>query len=191
MAIMENGVELMSNSDISILDGSLRQWLFRHRELRVFEKMLQREGISLDGAVIMDAGCGSGVSTGILMEKFRPSRVIAFDYMPEMIARARRKGLPVDFQVGDMRHTGCQAASVDAVFIVMALHHMVDWDRALGEMYRVLRPGGVLLIEEPQEGGFSWSALGRELVRAGFDVRRQGNAVPFMMHNYLCIKPRA
>jgi ubiquinone/menaquinone biosynthesis C-methylase UbiE len=189
MAMMENGVKLMNSSEISIMDGSLRRWLFRNRELRVFEKMLRREGISLDRAVIMDAGCGAGMSTGMFIEKFHPSRVIAFDYMPEMIARARNKGLPVDFRVGDMRKTGVPDASVDAVFIVMALHHVVDWDRVLREMYRVLRPGGVLLLEEPKEGGFSWRLLEKELVRTGFTVSQKGNAVPFMMRNYLCRKP--
>ena len=191
MAMMEKGVRLMNSQEISNMDGSLRQMLFKYRELRLFEKMLRREGVSLAGSVIMDAGCGSGVSTGLIIEKYHPSGVIAFDYMPEMIGRAREKGLQVDFQVGDMRKTGCRDASVDAVFIVLALHHMADWDQALREMYRVLRPGGVLLLEEPKEGGFSWRALEAELGRTGFTISQRGNAVPFMMRNYLCRKPGA
>lgn len=190
MAMMENGVKLMNSSEISNMDGRFRRTLFRYRELRVFEKMLRREGVGLEGRVIMDAGCGAGVSTGMILERFRPSGVIAFDYMPEMIARARGKGLPVDFRVGDMRDTGCPDASVDAVFIVLALHHVVDWDRALREMYRVLRPGGVLLLEEPKEGGFSWRRLEETLVETGFIVSRRSDAVPFTIRSYLCRKPQ-
>lgn len=184
--MIENGVKLMNSSEISNMDGRLRRWLFRHRELRVFETMLRREGVSLDGSVIMDAGCGSGVSTGLILERFRPSRIIAFDYMEEMIARARKKGLPVDFRVGDMRATGCPDGSVDAAFVIMSLHHMTDWDMALREMRRVLRPGGVLLLEEPKEGGFSWPALEARLAQTGFTVCQTRDVVPFVIRSYLC-----
>lgn len=186
--MIDDGVKLMSSSEISNMDSTLRRSFLKYRELRLFAKMLRREGIGLEGSVIMDAGCGSGVSTGLIVEKFKPSRIIAFDYMPEMIARARKKGLSVDFRVGDMRRTGYPDASVDAVFIVLALHHSLDWDKALCEMYRVLRPGGVLLVEEPKERGFSWPALEARLEQTGFTICQRRDAIPFVARCYLCRK---
>ena len=178
----------LTESQMRALDSPLRGLFLKHQELRVMKKLLRKAGISLHGSVIMDAGCGSGLGTGFIMEAFSPSRVIAFDYMPEQIALAKQKKLPVDFFVGDMRHMGVPDASVDAIFGITVLHHIPDWQKAVKEAARMLRKGGVLLIEEPQEDTFGWAAFEAIAQAAGFVILQRRYSVPFVMRSYLLQK---
>jgi ubiquinone/menaquinone biosynthesis C-methylase UbiE len=78
-------------------------------------------------------------------------------------AKARRAGVPATFQEAFAQHLPFVDASLDAVTCTLALHHVADPDRptAVAEMYRVLRPGGTLLIGEFQapSHGRRWPRL--------------------------------
>ena len=70
--------------------------------------------------------------------------------MPEQIALAYRRKLPqAIFAVQDAARTGFAGESFDEVVIFGVLHHIEPWREVVDECYRVLRPGGRLLIEEP------------------------------------------
>ncbi len=170
------------------MDSSLRGIFLKHQELRVMKQMLRKSGISLQGSAIMDAGCGSGLGTGFILEAFSPSRLIAFDYMHEQIAMAKAKKLPVDFFVGDMRHINVPDSSLDAVFSILVLHHIPDWQKAVKEAARMLRKGGVLLVEEPQEDTFGWAAFEATAKAAGFVILQRRYSVPFVTRSYLLQK---
>jgi ubiquinone/menaquinone biosynthesis C-methylase UbiE len=157
-----------------------------------FKEMLKREGINLANAEIMDAGCGSGYGTKLILESFNPSKIIAFDYMQEQIALATKRGLPVDFYAGDMRKIDAPTGSVDAVFIFGVLHHIPNWKDALEEVARTLKKDGVLLVEEPKVTGFSWKLLERRLQETGFSILQKRSIVlPLVLvyiQSYLCKK---
>jgi demethylmenaquinone methyltransferase/2-methoxy-6-polyprenyl-1,4-benzoquinol methylase len=95
-----------------------------------------------------------------------PERVVV-DAAAGMCRRARTRGR--EAVIGDAGRLPVATASVDAVLVVDALHHLPDPDRALREAARVLRPGGVLVVREFDPG----TLLGRALVAAervvGFD----------------------
>lgn len=95
-----------------------------------------------EGWTVVDAGCGDGYLTELLAERF--ARVIAVDHAPERLeaARERLKGLPVDFRLGEVDALPVPAASVDAVFYSLVLHHVPELSPVLREARRVLRPGG-------------------------------------------------
>ena len=135
----------------------------------------------------MDAGCGSGYSTQLLANEYRPSRLIAFDYMPEQIRLARKRKLDVDFSVGDLRKVQSGDATCDAVFIFGVIHHIAQWRKALSEVARVLKPGGVLLLDEPKYG-FTWEELESELRNVGLDILETSSFFK-LFHTYLCQKP--
>ncbi|CAJ36848.1 predicted SAM-dependent methyltransferase [Methanocella arvoryzae MRE50] len=170
------------------LDSSWRGWFLKNQEIRIMRKMLRNAGISLEGKVIMDAGCGSGLGTKYLLEALAPSKMIAFDYMPEQIALAKTKGLPVDFYVGDMRRLDLPDNCLDACFAITVLHHIPDWPKAVKEAARLLRKGGIFVVEEPQEDTFGWAKFEAAVKANGFEILDMRYSVPFVMRSYLCRK---
>jgi ubiquinone/menaquinone biosynthesis C-methylase UbiE len=179
---------VLSESQLKGMDSSLREWYLKSRELPVLKKMLRKAGISLQGKAIMDAGCGSGIGTKYLLSEYAPSKTIAFDYMPEQIELAKKKGLPVDFYVGDMRATGLPGESLDACFAITVLHHIPDWEKAVKEAARLLRSGGVFLVEEPQEASFNWARFEATAKANGFAILDKRYCMPFVTRSYLCQK---
>ena len=151
------------------MNNPLRRYRQRRKELPLFLKMLNLHGINLAGKIIMDMGCGSGYGTELILRELRPQRVFAFDIMPEQIALAKKRGLPVDFKVGDATAMDAPDASCHAVFDFGILHHIPSWRTALTEAARVLVPGGVLLIEEPHKL-FAWDELEAGVRQAGFTI---------------------
>jgi len=98
---------------------------------------------------ILDAGCGTGALTAQLARRWRGARVVALDIAPAMLARARRRGpwLRRPWCVaGDIEALPLAAGSFDLVFSSLALQWCPDLERAIGELARVLAPGGLLLF---------------------------------------------
>ena len=100
--------------------------------------------------VILDAGCGQGISFRPLYETFAPQRIIAIDFEPACLARAapRAEGLPVELQRGDISALAVPDESVDLIFCHQTFHHLTRQREALAEFYRVLKPGGLFLFAE-------------------------------------------
>jgi ubiquinone/menaquinone biosynthesis C-methylase UbiE len=110
---------------------------------------------------LLDAGGG----TGRVAEALRPyiGSVIVADISRGMLAQARRKELTATS--AETERLPFPDASFDRVLMVDALHHVVHQGDTVHELYRVLKPGGRLVIEEPDVGTFSVKliALGEKL----------------------------
>ncbi len=121
------------------------------------ENALREETIRLaqidPGATVLDVGCGTGTLT--LRAKAAAGstgRVCGIDAAPEMIAQARRKaqkaGVQVEFEAGVIEALDFADGTFDRVLSSLMIHHLPPalQQRALVEVYRVLKPGGQLLI---------------------------------------------
>ncbi|MFN8468922.1 MAG: class I SAM-dependent methyltransferase [Caldilineaceae bacterium] len=121
------------------------------------ETALREETIRLaqidPGAAVLDVGCGTGTLT--LRAKAAAGstgRVCGIDAATEMIAQARKKaqkaGAQVEFQVGVIEALEYADGTFDRVLSSLMMHHLPPdlQKRALLEVYRVLKPGGQLLI---------------------------------------------
>lgn len=98
------------------------------------------------GRRIVDAGCGSGPLLADLEE--RGASVAGFDASPAMIRLAReRLGAEADLEVADLTQPlPYDDEAFDDALAVLVLHYLEDWSRPLGELWRVLRPGGRLVV---------------------------------------------
>jgi ubiquinone/menaquinone biosynthesis C-methylase UbiE len=106
----------------------------------------------IKGKHILDAACGPGKYAEILLEN--GALVTGFDISPRMVelAKERNQGHGTFF-VHDMSLplTMFQEASFDVILCALAMHYIEDWNPTLREFYRVLKPGGhlVISIEHP------------------------------------------
>ncbi len=103
------------------------------------------------GAVVLEVGCGRGAGARLLAREFQPRALYALDLDKDMI-RLGAAYLPrpgqVSFLVGDVLNLPFREAVLEAVFSFGVLHHVAAWEAALGEISRVLKPGGCLFLEE-------------------------------------------
>lgn len=99
--------------------------------------------LPLSGAeVVLDAGCGSGRVTGMLIERLPRGRVIAVDGSASMIEKVEEVLRPSDRAlVADLTEVELEE-EVDAVFSSAVFHWVLDHDRLFRRMHAVLRPGG-------------------------------------------------
>lgn len=104
------------------------------------------------GGTVLDIGTGLGHSLPELADRFRPGQIHALDPEPEFAARCdtmrQAAGVPVTLHQAHAERIPLPDASVDVVLCHQTLHHIVDQKSALTEMFRVLRPGGRLLLAE-------------------------------------------
>ena len=99
-----------------------------------------------DGKDWLDVGCGTGALTQTIVDRAHPSSVTGVDPAPGFIehARAHVSGGHVRFEVGDAQSLPLGAASVDAAVSGLVLNFVPQPLRAVAEMARVVRPGGVV-----------------------------------------------
>ena len=122
-----------------------------------FREETIRQAAIPDNATVLDVGCGTG--TLALMAKVQVGergKVYGIDAAPEMIEvaqeKATRQRCDVDFRQGVIEALPFEDDMFDVVLSSMMIHHLPDdlKRRGLAEVYRVLKPGGRLLIVDMQ-----------------------------------------
>lgn len=121
-------------------------------EAEVYQRLLP-----LDGAHIVELGCGAAQHTRAIAESGRPAAILAC----EVDAIQHAKNLAItDLPTVSFVSAGAQAipaedGSVDIVMMFKSLHHvpLAEMDQAMQEIRRVLKPGGLAYISEPVYAG--------------------------------------
>ena len=107
---------------------------------------------------VLDAGCGSGRVTKLLLERVPRGRVIGVDAAPSMIEHARENladaGDRVELLVADLAELELPEP-VDAVFSNATFHWIAAHERLFGRLFAALRPGGSLEAQCGGEGNVS------------------------------------
>src|SRR5262249_44921155 len=109
------------------------------------------------GMALLDCGCGPGSITVGLAEAVAPGRVVGVDREPKALAVARAQAAGrgvtnVRFEEGDVHALPFADATFDAAFAHALLEHVRDPAAALAELYRVVKPGGVVGVRSPDQG---------------------------------------
>lgn len=184
--------------------------LFVGTRQRSYRQLLMASGAQF-GDRVLDVGCGPGYFARMLAQAVGPNgSVVGIDAAPEMIEYASRKAhsLPnCRFQSGAAESLAFADACYDVVVSSLMLHHLPDELRlqAVREMWRVLNPGGTLLLADfsiPQQGAWRLiaSVTGHNAMRrrvspleplvaqADFTGLRSGDAPPWL-HYVRATKP--
>lgn len=104
-------------------------------------------GIDVDVTRVLDAGSGTGFATALLCRRFPKAALIEIDIAHAMLCASRRKGASSFRGIcGDIERLPFAGAAFDVVWSNLALQWSSGIGAALAELYRVLRPGGVLLF---------------------------------------------
>ena len=161
---------------------------------------------------ILDAGCGDGINL-IGLDQLTAGQslrasICAVDYNPLRLARARRVAATARLQQGSLYDLPFRGDSFDIVLCNHVIEHVPDMSRALTELHRVLRPGGLLVVGVPNEGClmgrarnrliqpsisrttdhvhfFTAQTIGDALSQSGFEVQRVERETFFFPCSYL------
>jgi ubiquinone/menaquinone biosynthesis C-methylase UbiE len=132
------------------LDSDLRRWR------QPPDKLIERSGIK-PGMTVLDLGCGSGAFiTFVARAVGREGKVYAIDIQPKMLKQLERKLAKPENR--DIKNVELRQASayklpfedeiIDLVYMVTVLQEIPDKGRALSEIKRVLKAGGILAVSE-------------------------------------------
>jgi ubiquinone/menaquinone biosynthesis C-methylase UbiE len=114
------------------------------------------------GMHLLDCGCGPGTITVGLAEIVAPGRVVGVDFERGQIEKARalaaeRNLTTIDLAVADLFALPFPSHTFDAIFAHAVLQNVGDPMRALKEMHRVLKPGGIIGVRNVDQGSNIYS----------------------------------
>ena len=96
------------------------------------------------GEDALDVGCGPGVLTEVLADRYGAGHVTAIDPTPGFVEAARERLPGIDVHLGAAEDLPFEDDRFDASFAQLVVHFMRDPARGLAEMARVTRPGGAV-----------------------------------------------
>lgn len=113
------------------------------------------------GMDLLDVGCGPGTITVDLARAVAPGRALGTDRAMDVLVKAGElaaaRGVDnVVFEPADVHDLPYRDAAFDVVHAHQVLHHLADPVRALREMRRVTRPGGIVAVRDADYGALSW-----------------------------------
>lgn len=185
-----------------------KKFMLSFFELNIFKYFIRSINFNLTGKSILEVGCGAGYGIEQIYKSFKPKEYFAFDINLKMVslstAKVKKKKLPVTVFFGDVKETKLPAKKFDVVFVFTVLHHVEGWQDALKEINRVLKPKGLLLINEindrslnwferylkvyhPRKAHFTWDMFTQGLIAANFLILREFKFLKDLGF-FLCIK---
>lgn len=135
------------------------------------------------GAHVLDVGCGTGNDVRALAELVGPEgRAVGVDASEQLIQVARSRSasfaVPAEYFAGSIYRLDFPADSFDAVQAERVFMHLAEPQQALAEMWRVVKPGGCVLVHDPDWDTLildaSDPALSHRILKHAVDVMVNG-----------------
>jgi 2-polyprenyl-3-methyl-5-hydroxy-6-metoxy-1,4-benzoquinol methylase len=116
------------------------------RQARMLREVLRGAG---SPASIVDIGCGDGTATALAARVNPGHRILGLDWSADALRSARTHGLALIRAEAEPGGLPIASGQADVVIMSELIEHLVDPDSVLEEVWRVLRPGGILLLSTP------------------------------------------
>lgn len=165
-------------------------------QIRYFQKAMPLKA----GATILEIGCGRGAGAALIDKTFNPEFLAPQDLDFAMVHKAQRYlsttgNGKIFLSVADATRIPFKDRSFDAVFGFGFLHHVPNWQKALVDIARVLKPGGIYYMEELYPAVYSNFITRRLLVHPetnrfkSIDLHKELANVGMPLHNALECRP--
>ncbi len=134
-----------SSSTFVALDGDGYELLMGRWSCRLAEPFLDFSGYA-DGERVLDVGCGTGSLTFALAARANIKNIFGLDFSAVYVDHAthHNSDARIEFKVGDACALPFPDSSFDRTLSLLVLHFVPQADRAIAQMRRVTRPGGVV-----------------------------------------------
>lgn len=142
----------MNLLEFAAMNNPLRRLIQDRVEVKEF---LDVPNYVKDGRVV-EIGCGSGYGSKLIDHYFHPREIYGIDIDEKMIEIAKKnQSSHITFAVGDVTSLPFEDGSIDGVFDFAILHHVPNWQKAINEIYRILKKRGQIFIEDASLETFS------------------------------------
>ncbi len=172
-----------------LVNSRIYALVYRHTALKWFLDFCDLRGNCLE------IGCGNGVTTQEILKRFDVS-VTAIDIDEEEIEMAKKRLKEVKLVQADAMALPFENSSFDCVIELSTFHHVKDYQKALREVYRVLKKGGsffmfdvgqhfffsLFMITRHFEANFTKEDMLNGMKKAGFKVVKEKGGDIFMIH---------
>ena len=142
--------------------GKQLEALYRIGDAARRRRLVRAALAAAPGERLLDVGCGPGFYCSELAEEVGPDGwIMGLDSSPQMLALAARRcegRENVEFGEADATSLPVRDAGFDAVLCVQVLEYLPDVAAGLAELYRVLRPGGRVVVWDIDWATVSWNS---------------------------------
>ena len=121
---------------------------FEGKLSRRFYRLIYKNIVLEKGDKVIDVGCGTGTILRTLADMEEISGY-GIDVEPEMLKVARKRCFDMDIKECSCEDTPYEGNTFDVMTACMAYHHFPDKDGFSEEAFRILKPGGLLYIADP------------------------------------------
>ena len=170
----DNDVERFSNLDtgqLSTIDAKVSLELITEASKRIVP----------NAETLLDIGCGAGNYSLMMLSKVPNLNCVLVDLSKPMLDKAlervsKRTNKNVEIVQGDIREVDLKENHFDIILAGAVLHHLrddQDWETTFGRLYKLLKPGGCLMISDlitqdtPLLNDYTWERYGDYLEEVG------------------------
>jgi SAM-dependent methyltransferase len=140
-------------------------------------------------SLILEIGCSSGFLLRSLIARFPGHPVVGADYTYGTLQSLGARLLGVPLLQFDLTRCPLPDAWADVIILLNVLEHIGDDEKAMAELFRIVRPGGAVIVEVPSGGGlfdvydrvlmhhrrYDMSLLVERMRKTGFVVEKQSH----------------